>query len=130
MAIEEKYTALQLVLVLRDDIKYALCRLQQKMGTTTLEETVARAFREYAERLGVSFATPSLPQNAIRALQDIGFISSPEVPTIRELRGRLIVTLPEFKEGDWNTLRKNSGVESSQQVVALALEEAEKHYCN
>lgn len=119
---------IQLELKLENAQKYLLSRLQQKMGTMSPEATVERAFKEYVVDNGVSFRDDALPPVVVDALQRTGLMPSPGIPLMRELRGSLIITLPDIEDGGWDKLKLASGAESIKQIAAFALEAAEKRY--
>lgn len=126
---EDRTVVEQIKIEMRGDIKYALSRLQQKMGTPTAEATVERAFREFVEECGVLFREASVSKDTLVLLQQLGLVASENVALMQQLRGKLIVTLPELEEGGLNMLKQKSGAQSTTQVVAFALEAADRRYC-
>ena len=124
--IVRKYSCISLQVRLPEGTLYNLERLRIAMEEKNKEHAVARAFKEFAEKKGVTFS-PEPVDYAL--LEEFGLEASGNTILLKRKLGLIICFLPEPNEKDfWAILKTATGKTNSGDIVAESLNEAHRIY--
>lgn len=118
-------SSIQLIIEFPPDAKGLL--LQQKMGESSPESTVERAFCEFADKAGITLKSTTIPEHHLQGLAAIGRHSIANVQSL-QYSGKIVVNLPDIDDRGWSALKAVADRDTARGVLMVALQAAHDKY--